>query len=318
MHRLLAACLALLALAAPARAQAPASYPDRPVRVVVPYTAGGATDTTARLFAEQFSRRFGQPFVVENRAGGGTSIGAALVARAAPDGHTLFISNFASNVLNRWLQRRLDYDPAAFSHAGMLSRSTMFLMVSPASPIRTLRDLIARAQEKPGGLSFATNGAGTPNHLLAELLRLRAGIPLVHVPYAGSAQSNLDLVAGRVDFMFDAITMVANGQARAVAVADTQRWPGLPDLPTLGEAGFPDVALNTFFGLAAPAETPEPILDRLQEAIVAARTEPGLVARMAATGFIPFVANRAETAAFIARENDKWRQVVADIGLSLE
>ncbi len=312
--RLLLAALCLL-LAGPALAQQ--SYPDRPVRVVVPYSAGGPTDTTARLFAEQFSRRFGQPFVVENRVGGGTSIGAALVARAAPDGYTLFISNFASNVVNGWL-RRLDYDPAGFSHAGMLSRSTMFLMVAHNSPIHSVADLVRLARQKPGGLTFATNGAGTPNHLLSELLRLSANIPLTHVPYTGSSQSNLDLTAGRVDFMFDANSMILSGQARGVAVADTQRWPTLPNLPIMAEAGYPEVALTTFFGLAAPANTPEPILESLHAAIVQAAADATLVQRMGTTGFVPFQASRAETAAFIARESTKWRAVIADARISVE
>lgn len=310
----------LLLVTTPALAQPQDAWPQRPVRVVVPYLAGGATDTTTRAFAEGLSQRLGQPFVVENRAGAGTNIAAAYVYRAAPDGYTLLVSNFASNVLNRWLYRSLDYDAGRFAVGGMMAAGTMQLIVGSASPIRTLDDLKTLARTKPGGLTYATNGVATPNHLLTELFRLRTGLPLTHVPFAGSAQSNREVMVGRVDFMFDSPpqALIEGGQIRIIATAFERRWPTAPDLPTMAELGHPEIAVTTFFGLSAPPGTPDAILDRLNEALVALAKDPAIARRIGAFGYQPYVATRAETAEFLARENDKWREVIRAINLSLD
>ena len=315
---------ATLLLGAPwlrAQAQGPgADYPSRPVRIVVPYLAGGATDTTTRAFAEGMGQRLGQPFVVENRAGAGTNIAATYVARAAPDGYTLLVSNFASNVLNRWLYRSLDYDPTRFAVAGMMARGTMQLIVGRESPIRSLDDLIALARSRPGGLLYGSNGVATPNHLLTELFRLRTGIPLTHVPFAGSAQSNREVMVGRVDFMFDSppAALIEGGQIRAIATAFDERWPSQPDLPTMAELGYPEIAVTTFFGLVGPEGTPAPVLDRLNAVLVALAQEPAIARRIAAFAYLPYVATRTESEAFLAREGEKWREVIRAINLSLD
>ncbi len=306
----------LLCTALPAFAQQ--AWPDRPVRVVVPYAAGGATDAVTRAFADSMARKLGQPIVVENRAGGGTNIAAALVAKAPPDGHTLLVTNIASNVLNRALYRRLDYDPASFAHAGMMARSTMCLVVAPNFQARSLAELVTMARQRPNGLTYASNGIGTPTHLLGEMLRQRTGLPLTHVPYGGSAQSNLDLLAGRVDFMFDACTLANSGQLHALAVTFPERWPGLPNVPAMVEQGMAGMELTTFFGLAGPRGTPEAALARLEAAIAAAAAEPEVVQRFAPTGFIPFVLDRAQTAEFLRRETENWTRVIRAAEISLD
>ena len=315
------ALLALLLLVAgPAWAQPQDGWPQRPVRIVVPYLAGGATDVITRAFAEGLTQRLGQPFVVENRAGAGTNIAATFVYRAAPDGYTLLVSNFATNVLNRWLYRSLDYDPTQFAVAGMMAAGTMQLFVGSASPIRTLDDLKALARSKPGGLTYASNGVATPNHLLTELFRRHTGLPLTHVPFAGASASNREVMVGRVDVMFDSppTALVEGGQVRLIATAHERRWPTAPDLPTMAELGHPEIAVTTFFGLVGPPGTSAPVLDRLNAALVALAKEPGIAQRIAVYGAQPYVATRAEAEAFLAREGEKWREVIQAMDLSLD
>ncbi|MCC7346419.1 MAG: tripartite tricarboxylate transporter substrate binding protein, partial [Variibacter sp.] len=264
--RLLAALAAIIMAVSAKPALAQSDYPNRTVRIVVPYGAGGATDVMARLFAKELSARLGQPFIVENRAGAATNIAAATVFRAAPDGYTLLVSTIASNALNKWTYKNLDYDPDAFVPVAMMGQNTFYLVVPAASPARSVQDLVRMAREKPDGLIYASNGVASPNHLLTELFRQKAGIAnLLHVPFKGSAESNLAVIAGRVDFMFDgsAIQQVIAGQLKALAVAFPQRWPTQGEIPTMGEQGFPDVTISTFFGLVAPPGTPSVVVDRL-------------------------------------------------------
>ncbi len=304
----------LLAATLPAAAQP--TWPERPIRLLVPYGNGGPTDIVARAFAESMSRQLGQPFVVEARPGGGTNIAASLVAKAAPDGYTLLISNIASNVLNRALYRRLDYDPGGFAQAGMMARAPLCLLVPPNSAMRSLADVMARARARPEGLTYASNGMGTPTHLVGEMLRQRTGLNLTHVPYAGSAQSNIDVLAGRVDFSFDSCTQ--QGADRTLAVTYPERWPSLPHVATLAEQGLAGMDLTTFFGIAAPQGTPDAVLAMLETTIATAAADPAVVARFAPTGFVPFVLTRAEATAFIARETENWTRVIRAAEISLD
>ncbi len=308
--------LALIAFFAALPAMAQPAWPDRPLRFVVPYAAGGTTDVVARSFAETMARELGQPIVVEARPGGGTNIAAALVARAQPDGGTFFITNIASNVLNQALYRRLEYDPNSFAHAGIMTRGTICLLVGPASPMRSMAALLAEGRRRPGGLSYASNGIGTPTHLMGEMLRQRTGLTLTHVPYGGSSQASVDVMAGRVDFSFDACT--PPNADRILGVAYAERWPDMPQLPTMAEQGLPGLELTTFFGLAGPQGTPAPVLARLEQAMLLAAADPALRQRVAPTGFIVAPLNRAETEAFLAREVASWSAVVRGAGLVLE
>jgi tripartite-type tricarboxylate transporter receptor subunit TctC len=305
----------------PKRAEAQADYPARAVKILVPYGAGGGTDVLARLFAKGLSDQLGRPFYIENRAGAATNIAAAAAARSAPDGYTLFVSTIASNALNKWSYKKLEYDPDAFAPVGMLGQNTFYLVVSASSPANSVQDLIRMAKERPQGLSYGSNGNGTPNQLLAELFKKHAGINLLHVPYKGSSESNVDLMAGRIDFMFDgsAIALVKTGRLKALAVAFPKRWPTEPSIATMGEAGYPDVTISTFFGLVAPPNTPPAILDKLNEAIrlVAANT-PGLEEKMQGLGMIPFITTRQETADFLNEQSRKWGPVIRALGIEID
>ena len=298
-----------------------AAYPTRFVKILVPYPAGGATDVLTRLVAKELQERLGQPFIVDNKPGAATNIAATLAARSAPDGYTLFLATIASHALNKWSYKKLDYDPDEFAAVGMLGQNTFYLVVAPSSPANSVQDLIRMARQRPDGLTYASNGEGSPNHLLGEQFRQRADIKLLHVPYKGSSESNADVKSGRVDFMFDggAIAWVNAGQLKALAVAFPKRWPTQPEIPTMAEAGFPDITISTFFGLVAPANTPPEILDKLNEAVRAIVSKnPELEKKMLPMGIVPFVTTRQETADFLKQQSEKWRPIIKSVGIRFE
>ena len=320
-RRLLASLWLICAALLPLGAFAQADYPNRPVRIVVPFSAGGMSDGLGRMFAKELQDRLGQPFILDFRPGAATNIGAAAAASAAPDGYTLFVSTMASHALNKWSYKSLGYDPEAMANVGMIGVLTSFLVVRPDSPFRTVDDLVRAAKASPAGLSYGTHGAGGPNHLIAELLRSRAGIKnMVHVPYRGLPQSSVDLIGGRIDFMIDgaSINLVEGRRLRALAVTYPNRWPTQPNIPTLGEAGYPDVTMTAFFGIAAPANTPSIILDRLNEALRAIGAHPEIEKRMLAMNVMPMPVGRQETTDFIRAQSEKWRPVIKDLNIAFE
>ncbi len=313
--------LGTLPLVAHRAAVAQEDYPNRPVRIVVPYPPGGVSDVVTRLFAAGLADRLGKQFVIENKPGAGTNIGAATVAHATPDGYTLFVASFASHSVNRWLYKDLTYDPAAdFEPIAMMTQGPMILCVHPSLSVASAADLVRLAKAKPGKLSYGTPGIGSPNHIVTELFRTRTGIDIVHVPYKGAADAGGDLVAGRIDLMFDAtiLTQVRAGKATALGVAFETRWPTEPSIPALGEVGFPDIVLTTYFGLVAPAKTPDAIVDRLAATTRAIAERPETRERVAVMGHVPFVATRQETAAFLADQNTRWREIVAESGAKVD
>ena len=316
----LAGALLVLAAAVPPAA-AQDDYPNRPVKLVVPYPAGGVSDNVTRLFAAGLSERLGKQFFIENKPGAGTNIAAALVAHAAPDGYTLYIANFASHSVNRWLYKDLTYDPATdFEAIAMMTQGPMILCVHPSLGVTTAAGLVALAKQQPGKLSYASPGIGSPNHIVTELFRTRTGIDIVHVPYKGAADANADIAAGRIEMMFDAtiLPLVRAGKITALGVAFGQRWPTEPAIPALGEVGFPDIVLTTYFGLVAPAKTPAAILERIAVATRAIAERPEIAERVAIMGHIPFPTTRPETQAFLRDQNTKWRDVVAASGAKVE
>ena len=235
--------------------QAQTEYPNRPVKIVIPFPVGGLSDSLARLYGKELSDRLGQPFIVESKPGASTNIGAAYVASAPNDGYTLLVTTIATNALNKWSNRPLSFDPHGFSEIGMLGVNTLYVMVGANSPYRTVQDIVKAAKENPQGLSYGSFGIGTPNHMLAEMFKQSAGIQkLTHVPYKGASDSSIDLMAGRIDFMIDGATInLANsGKLRALAVTFPKRWPTQSGVPTMAEVGYPDVTISTYFGLAAP------------------------------------------------------------------
>jgi len=300
-------CIGLLSLTGIAHAQS--DYPTKPVKLIIPFPVGGLSDSLARLYGKELSERLGQPFVIESKPGAGTNIGAAFVAAAPNDGYTLLVTTIATNALNKWANRPLSFDPHGFSEIGILGVNTLYLMVAADSPYRNVQDLVKAAKTSPQGLAYGSFGSGTPNHMLAEMFRQSAGIQqLTHVPYKGANEASIDLIAGRVDFMIDGATinLVNSGKLRALAVAFPKRWPTQPSVPTMTEAGYPDVTITTYFGLAAPPNTPVIVLERLNAAVKAIATSAEIEKKLLALNVIPMVASRQEATHFMRQQSEKW------------
>jgi tripartite-type tricarboxylate transporter receptor subunit TctC len=319
----------LLVLAAAGLAASPAAFaqpawPDRPVRVVVPYPPGGSNDILARILAETLRERLPQPWIVENRAGANGNVGADAVAKAPPDGHALLLTAPGPLAINDRLYRALPYDPARdLAPVALVATVPIVLMATNALPVRTVPELVALARREPGRLAFGSSGNGSTNHLAGELLKALAGIEMVHVPYRGAAPAMTDLVAGQVQVMFDnmpgALPQIREGRVQALAVAGARRAAVLPKLPTVAEAaGLPDFAAEAWFGLAAPGGTPPATLARIGAAVLEALAEPGLRARFAAAGAEPGALDPAGFAAFVAAERRKWARVVEASGARAE
>ena len=299
--------LALMMFGGVAHAQT--EYPNRPVKIIIPFPVGGLSDSLARLYGKELSERLGQPFIVESKPGASTNIGAAYVAAAPNDGYTLLVTTIATNALNKWSSRPLSFDPHGFSEIGMLGVNTLYVMVGANSPYRTVQDIVKAAKDNPQGLSYGSFGSGTPNHMLAEMFRQSAGIQkLTHVPYKGASDSSIDLIAGRIDFMIDGATinLVNSGKLRALAVAFPKRWPTQPTVPTMAELGFPDVTISTYFGIAAPPNTPPAILDRLNAALRAISSTPDMEKKLLALNVMPMSVSRQEATSFMRQQSEKW------------
>lgn len=302
-------------------AWAQADYPSKPVRIVVPFSAGGMSDGLGRIFTQELQARLGQPFLLDFKPGAATNLGAQIVAQSPPDGYTLFVSTMASHALNKWSYKNLAYDPDTMVNVGMLGVVTSFVVVRPESPYKTMADLVRAARANPQAMSYGTHGAGGPNHLITELLRTQAGIgEWTHVPYKGLPQSSMDLIGGRIDFMIDgaAINLVQGGRLRALAVAYPKRWPTQPDIPTMAEAGFPDVTMTAFFGLSAPAGTPPAIVDKLNAALRAIASKPEIERAMLAMNVMPLPMTARETGDFIRAQSEKWRPVVKSLNITFD
>jgi tripartite-type tricarboxylate transporter receptor subunit TctC len=293
------------------------AYPDRPVKIVVPYPPGGATDSATRVFAQGLGELLGQQFIVENRAGGGTNIGASYVAHSEPDGYTLYVANFASNGVNKWLYKKLSYDPDKdFAPVALMTLSPMFLVVHPSVPANSVKELVRLAKTSPGKLTYGSTGIGSPNHIVGELFRMQTDIKVVHVPYKGSALSSLGLLGGETDYIFDAtaMTYVHAGKLKVLAVAYTKRWPTEPDVPSMAELGYPGVSVEPFFALVAPANTPVSIRQKLNDAARTIGKRPDTASKLAPIGVIPTSLTLQETADFLREQSTKWAPVVKASG----
>lgn len=293
------------------------AYPDRTVKIVVPYPAGGATDIVVRVYAAGLTELLGQQFIVENRAGAGTNIGASYVAHSAPDGYTLYAANFASNAVNKWLYKKLSYDPEKdFAPAAMMTLSPQFLVVHPSVPVKSVKELVRLAKTSPGKLTYGSPGFGSPNHLAGELFRMQTDIKVVHVPYKGSALQNLGLLGGETDYIFttDAMPHVRAGKLKVLAVAYTKRWPTEPDVPSMAELGFPGVSVEPFFALVAPANTAVSILQKLNDATRTIAKRPDVAAKLAPIAAIPTALTLKETTDFLREQGAKWAPVVKASG----
>lgn len=320
--RLIVAAAAALTLVTSAQAQGPA-YPRGPVTLVVPFPAGGPTDAMARQLAQRLGERLGQQVLIDNKGGAGGSIAAEAVAKAAPDGHTLFFGTTGTMAINPSLYAKLRYDPVKdFAPVSLMATTMNILVVHPEVPARSLGDLVSLAKAKPNTLTFGSAGNGSSNHLSGELFRTSAGIQITHVPYKGSAPALVDLLGGRLTMMFDTIAQqtgnVAAGKVRALAVTGPRRSPLLPEVPTAQEAGLKDLDVTIWFGVLAPAGTPAPIVDRLSREIAAVMATDDMKKRMQADGAEARATTPAEFAALIRADIAKWGPIVKASGATLD
>ncbi|MDT7837287.1 Bug family tripartite tricarboxylate transporter substrate binding protein [Aquabacterium sp. OR-4] len=319
-RRALAALLATLSCGlahAPALAQAQ-PWPAKPLRLVVGYAAGGATDVIARLVSQKLGEALGQTVVVENRAGANSNIGAEAVARAPADGHTLYVFTIA-NTINASLYDKLGYDPQKdFEPVGLIAKVPNILVVNPALPIKSVADYVKFAKDKPQGISFASSGSGSSIHLSGELFKSVARLNMLHVPYRGSAPAVTDLIGGQVQSMFDnapsALPHVQGGRLRAVAVTGPQRLPLLPDVPTLAESGYAGFEVQSWFGLAAPAGTPRAVVERLNSELNKLVALPEVSKRLAEMGATPATGTPEQMRSFAGAEQRRWQAVVKQSG----
>ncbi len=308
--------LAILALAATTAANA--AYPDKPLRLIVPYPPGGLTDAVARAVGKALGERLGQPMVVENVPGGGGNIGADKAAKSPADGYTLYIGNNATVGLNTLIYKKLAFDPLAdLVPVTLIAESQTILVVHPALPAKNVPELIALAKSKPGQLNFGSTGTGGASHLAGEMLNTTAGIKVTHVPYKGSGPALTDLIGGQIQMMFNdtALPQVRSDKLRALAVTGPKRWPQLPDVPTMNELGLKGYDTYNFFGIFVPKDTPKDIVTRLNRELVAIMKDPAMIAWMQERGAEAVSSTPDEFSAYIRRDLSKWDRVVKDIGL---
>ena len=312
---LLSATLSLAALAQ--------GFPSRPITIIVPYSPGSTSDLLPRAIAPHLSQALGVPVVVENRPGAGGNIGAALVAKGDASGHTVLMAPSAVLATNQWLYQDPGYDPQKDLTPLIDAATTPNLWVaSPSVPVKTMADVIALAKAKPGGLSFASGGAGTTSHLCGELLKTMAAVDLVHVPYKGPAPALQDVLAGRVPLMCDnfsnVISHVRNGRLRAIALTGTKRIAQAPDVPTVSESGLAGFEISVWYGFAVPAATPKPVVQRLNREIAGALHQPAVEQRLQSLGLTIVADTPEEFARFVAAESEKMRRLVQASGAKVE
>jgi len=291
-----------------------ADYPEKPLRLVVPFPPGGSTEPLARVLSQKLGETFGQQVIVDNRPGAGSTIGAEIVARSPADGYTLLLSSI-SNAISAALYPKLNFDIVRdFAPVTMLATTPGVLVVHPALPVKTVKEFIALAKEKPGQLAYSSAGNGTPPHLSAELFAGMTGIKLIHVPYKGGGPSIIALLSGEAQLSIaslpSAIGHMRSGKLRALGVTTPQRTPSLPALPTIAESGVPGYAAETWLGLAVAARTPKEITARLHAATAKAMMLPEVRERLDALGYIPRIGSAEEYSSFVQSEVDKWRRVV--------
>lgn len=313
------AALAILSVAPLAHAD---DYPTRAIRIVVPFSPGGAVDGPTRLIAQELGKRLGQPVVVENKPGAGATIGTDVVAKAPPDGYTLLLAS-QTNAISATLYRKLPFDPIEdFTPITLIGREPGVVVVHPSVPARTLQEFIAYVKAHPGKVDYASSGNGSGQHLFAALLASKTGMKMNHVPYRGSAQATTDLLSGVVAMAIPGtagmVGYIESGRLRALAVTGARRSPQLPDVPTVIESGVPGYEAYVWMGLLAPKGTPAPIVARLQHEVVAVLGENRVKAYMAKAGIEIVGSTSEDFGRFFRAERDLWAKVIRDTGAHIE
>ncbi len=321
LARLAAALCAVLAalLAAPAVAD----YPDRPVKLVVPFPAGGGADALARTIMPRVAQELGTSIVIDNRPGAGGNVGAEFVAHAAPDGYTLLYGTNGTHAINRALYAKQGFDPVRdFAPVSRMTQIAALLVVHPAVPARNVAELVDYAKASPGKVFFASAGNGTTSHLAGELFKTAAGVDIVHVPYRGGGLAAADLAGGQVQMMIDVmpnvLPLAAGGKLRALGVSTAARVPAAPDIPTIAESGLPGFEVSAWDGIFAPAGTSAAVVERLNAAIRAALADPKVREVLIARGAQPVTGTPDELARHVAAESEKWARVVRQSGAKID
>ncbi|VFR56339.1 Tricarboxylate transport protein TctC [plant metagenome] len=316
-QRLLAACLGAATFATvPLAAQAADKWPTKPLRLIIPFAAGGNTDVVARLIAPHIEKAVGQTVVVENRPGAAGNIAAEFVAKADADGYTFLMGTVGTQAINYSIYKDIRFKAADFAPVTLVASVPNVLVVTPSMPVKSVKELIEYGRKNPGKLSFASSGAGSSIHLSGEMFKSREKIDMVHVPYKGSALAVTDLIGGQVNLMFDnlptSLPHIQTGKLRALAVTSAQRSTNLPDVPTMAEAGVPNFEAGSWFGVLAPRKTSPEIIARIDDAIQKAMAQPEMRKRVIELGAVPMVKGPKEFDAFIGTEIEKWKAVVKD------
>ena len=322
-HRLIIAGLAAVLTVAHVDAALAQSYPNKPLRIMVPFPPGGSTDVMARNLAVELTKSLGQPVVVENKAGANGNIGSAEVAKAPPDGYTLLLSGVGTNAINHSLYPTMPYDSLRdFEHITLLAEGPNVLIVNPNFAAKSVPELVAMAKAQPGKLNYGSNGNGSSGRLAMEMLRQATGIDMVHVPYKGGGPSMQALLANEVPMLFTnqdaALPQVKAGKVRAIGVASEKRNPAYPDVPTIAEQGITGFSAVSWFGLSAPAKTPPEIIKRLHAEAVKAINQPEFRARLEGNGFVVVGGTPEQFRAFVASENAKWGKAVKASGATVD
>ena len=294
-------------------------YPIKPIRLLSPYAAGGGSDSLARVIAQKLNESWGQPVIVDNRPSSGGTLGAELVAKAAPDGYTLFVTPSAVITINPHLYAKLRYDPfKEFTPVIAATNSPFYMVVHPKVPANNVKEFIAYAKANPGKLNYGSSGNGSSAHLAGVLFGGLANVDLVHIPYKGAAPATVDLLAGHVQFRFSsvvpAVPHVRTGRLRGLGMSSAKRYTPMPDVPTIAEAGLPGYAVEAFYVVMAPAGTPRAIVEKLNAEITRRFKEPEVSARMAADGAEVIAASVADTAKMLRDDYNRWAKPVKDSG----
>jgi len=324
MKRIVSRALGALAAAFAFAAWAQAPYPNHPVRIVVPFPAGGTTDILAREVAQTLSQSLGQPFVVDNRPGAGGNIGSDIVAKAAPDGYTLLMGTVGTHAINPSLYAKMPYDHVKdFAPVILVAGVPNVLEINPSLPVNSVQELIAYTKANPGKINFASSGSGTSIHLSGELFKTMTGVQITHVPYKGSAPALQDLVGGQVQIMFDnlpsSLALIKAGKLKPLAVTSAARSTALPDVPTVAESGLPGFEASSWFGLLAPAGTPKDVVAKLNANVAKWLATPEAKEKLAAQGAIAASGLTPDDfAKHIATETTKWAKVVKESGAKVE